>query len=96
MFEEIINALQGMDVNFEEMPDEGMLSVEVGQMDKMQLIEVLNMVYSMGMNVDQLSDTTMTITSGSPVEEPMIEPIVEENMDDDVQATALDEAMLDM
>jgi hypothetical protein len=96
MFEEIINALQGMNVGYEEMADQGMLSVEVGQLDKMQLIEVLNMVYSMGMTVDQLNDTTMTISGGTPTEEPMIEPIAEDNAEEDAQETALDEAMLNM
>jgi hypothetical protein len=95
MFEEIINALQGMGVGFEEMPDQGMLSIEVGEMDKMQLIEVLNMVYSMGMTVGELSDTTMMVGSGTPTE-PMIEPVVEDNQEQDAQATALDEAMLNM
>jgi hypothetical protein len=96
MFEEIITALQGMNVGYEEMSDQGMLSVEVDQLDKMQLIEVLNMVYSMGMTVDQLNDTTMVISGGTPTEQPMIEPITEDNTEEDAQATALDDAMLNM
>jgi hypothetical protein len=96
MFEEIITALQGMNVGYEEMSDQGMLSVEVDQLDKMQLIEVLNMVYSMGMTVDQLNDTTMVISGGTPTEEPMIEPIAEDNAEEDAQETALDEAMLNV
>jgi hypothetical protein len=92
MFEEVITALQGMDVGFEEMPDQGMLSVEVGQMDKMQLIEVLNMVNSMGMTVSELTDTTMMISSGMTPE-----PVMEENTEDDAaQMAALDEAISGM
>ena len=92
MFEEVITALQGMDVGFEEMPDQGMLSVEVDQMDKMQLIEVLNMVNSMGMTVSELTDTTMMISSGVAPE-----PVAEENTEDDAaQMAALDEAMSGM
>ena len=94
MFEEVITALEGMDVGFEEMPEQGMLSVEVGQMDKMQLIEVLNMVNSMGMTVSELTDTTMMISSGAPAE-PM--PVAEENTEDDAaQMAALDEAIAGM
>ncbi len=92
MFEEVITALQGMDIGFEEMPDQGMLSVEVGQMDKMQLIEVLNMVNSMGMTVTELTDTTMMISSGAAPE-----PVAEENTEEDAaQMAALDEAMSGM
>lgn len=98
MFEEIINALEGMNVGYEEMPEQGMLSVEVGQMDKMQLIEVLNMVYSMGMTVSALNESSMSITSGQTMspEEPVIEPIEEEVTDEDAQTAALDEALAGM
>ena len=92
MFEEIISALQGMDVGFEEMPDEGMLQVQVGEMDKMQLIEVLNMVTSMGMNVTQLDESTMTVSSGAA---PMAEAAPAEPAADAQQA-ALDEALAGM
>jgi hypothetical protein len=54
------------------------------------------MVYSMGMTVDQLNDTTMVISGGTPTEQPMIEPITEDNTEEDAQATALDDAMLNM
>jgi hypothetical protein len=97
MFEEIIASLQSMDVGFEEMPDQGMLSIEVGSMDKMQLIEVLNMIYSMGMTVDMLDDTAMTVSSGAgATEEPMIEPVEEDDMGDDAQMDALDQALMGM
>jgi len=92
MFEEIISALQGMDVGFEEMPDEGMLQVQVGEMDKMQLIEVLNMVTSMGMNVTQLDESTMTVSSGTA---PMAEATPTEP-ETDAQQAALDEALAGM
>jgi hypothetical protein len=98
MFEEIITALQGMNIGFEEMPEQGMLSVEVGQMDKMQLIEVLNMVYSMGMTVSALNESSMSISSGQPTtpEEPVISPVEEETTDEDAQNAALDEALAGM
>jgi hypothetical protein len=96
MFEEIISALEGMGVGFEEMPEQGMLSVEVGDMDKMQLIELLNMVNSMGMEVTQLDETAMTISSGAAMpEEPVLEPVEEEDTDED-QMAALDEAISGM
>jgi hypothetical protein len=99
MFEEIISALEGMDVGFEEMPDQGMLSIQVDQLDKMQLIEVLNMVNSMGMTVTQLDETVMMISAGAApaVEEPMLEATPEENTQEDAdQMAALDEAMSGM
>lgn len=96
MFEEIISALQGMDIGYEEMPDQGMLSVEVGQMDKMQLIEVLNMVNSMGMTVTELTDTSMVVSAGAtPTPEP--QPVEEEGTEEDAaQMAALDEAISGM
>jgi len=99
MFEEIISALQEMNVGYEEMPEQGMLSIEVGQMDKMQLIEVLNMVNSMGMTVSQLDESTMMVASGAPAVEPEPEltPVVEENTEEDTaQMAALDEALSGM
>jgi len=96
MFEEIISALQDMNIGYEEMPDQGMLSVEVGQMDKMQLIEVLNMVNSMGMTVTELTDTAMIVSAGT-TPEPAVEPVEEENTAEDAdQMAALDEAMSGM
>jgi hypothetical protein len=98
MFEEIISALEGMGISFEEMPDQGLLSVEVDQMDKMQLIEVLNMVNAMGMTVTELTDTTMMISSGAmEAPEPELEPVAEEDTEADAdQMAALDEAMSGM
>ena len=98
MFEEIITALQEMNVGYEEMPEQGMLSIEVGQMDKMQLIEVLNMVNSMGMTVSQLDEATMMVAAGAeqPME-PEIAPVEEENTEEDAaQMAALDEALSGM
>jgi hypothetical protein len=97
MFEEIITALQGMDVGFEEMPDQGMLSVQVAELDKMQLIEVLNMVNSMGMTVTQLDENTMMVSAGAA--QPEIEATPEEDTEEDMdeaQMSALDEAMSGM
>jgi hypothetical protein len=98
MFEEIISALQGMNIGYEEMSDQGMLSVEVGEMDKMQLIELLNMVYSMNMTVTALNESSMTISGGEVMpQEDVIEPIEEEETEADAaQMAALDEAMSGM
>lgn len=99
MFEEIISALQEMNIGYEEMPEQGMLSIEVGQMDKMQLIEVLNMVNSMGMTVSQLDESTMMVAAGTPAVEPEPEltPVAEENTEEDTaQMAALDEALSGM
>lgn len=95
MFEEIISALQGMDVGFEEMPDQGMLQIQVNEMDKMQLIEVLNMVTSMGMTVTQLDDSTMTVSSGA-APAPAAESAPAEEPAADAQQAALDEALAGM
>jgi hypothetical protein len=96
MFEEIISALEGMGISFEEMPDQGMLSVQVGEMDKMQLIEVLNMITSMGMTVTQLDESVMNVSSGA-APEPELEPVAEEDTEADAdQMAALDEAMSGM
>jgi len=96
MFEEIISALQGMNIGFEEMEDQGMLSVEVGEMDKMQLIEVLNMINSMGMTVTELTESSMTISAGA-VAAPEPEPVQEDGTEEDAaQMAALDEAISGM
>jgi hypothetical protein len=96
MFEEIISALQDMNVGYEEMPDQGMLSIEVGQMDKMQLIEVLNMVNSMGMTVTELTDAAMVVSSGATAA-PEPQPVEEEGTEEDAaQMAALDEALSGM
>jgi hypothetical protein len=96
MFEEIISALQGMNIGFEEMADQGMLSVEVGEMDKMQLIEVLNMINSMGMTVTELTESSMTISAGA-VAAPEPEPVQEDDTEEDAaQMAALDEAISGM
>ncbi len=96
MFEEIISQLQTMNVDFEEMPDQGMLSVQVDQMDKMQLIDILNMVNSMGMTVTELTESTMTVAAGA-AQAPEPEPVQEENTADDAaQMAALDEAIAGM
>jgi len=98
MFEEIIAQLQTMNIGYEEMPDQGMLSVEVDQMDKMQLIEILNMVNSMGMTVTELTESSMVVASNTaPTPEIEPQPIEEENTEDDAaQMAALDEAMSGM
>lgn len=98
MFEDIIAQLESMGVDFEEMPEQNSLSVNVSQMDKAQLIEVLNMVYSMGMSVSALNESSMSITSGQTTspEETVIEPIEEEATDEDAQTAALDEALAGM
>jgi hypothetical protein len=98
MFEEIITALQEMNIGYEEMPEQGMLSIEVGEMDKMQLIEVLNMLNTMGMTVSQLDEATMMVAAGAeqPME-PEIAPVEEENTEEDAaQMAALDEALSGM
>jgi hypothetical protein len=98
MFEDIIAQLESMGVDFEEMPEQNSLSVNVSQMDKAQLIEVLNMVYSMGMTVGQLDESVMMIGNPTPVEsEPDLEPVAEEETEEDAaQMAALDEAMSGM
>jgi len=95
MFEEVISQLQTMNVDFEEMPEEGMLNVQVDQMDKMQLIEVLNMVNAMGMTVTELSETMMTISAGAMATPEMdVEPVEEDNTEDDAaQMAEFDEGM---
>jgi hypothetical protein len=98
MFEEIITALQEMNIGYEEMPEQGMLSIEVGEMDKMQLIEVLNMLNTMGMTVSQLDEATMMVAAGAeqPME-PEVAPVEEENTEEDAaQMAALDEALSGM
>ena len=96
MFEEIIAQLQTMNIGYEEMADQGMLSVEVGEMDKMQLIDILNMINSMGMTVTELTETNMTISAGATAA-PEPEPVEEEDTEEDAaQMAALDEAMSGM
>lgn len=96
MFEEIISALQGMEVGYEEMPEQNGLSINVEEMDKMQMIEVLNMVNSMGMTVTALDEVTMMVTANA-APQPEIEPVAEEDTEEDAaQMAALDEAMSGM
>jgi len=99
MFEELIAALQGMNVGFEEMPEEGMISINVNELNKVQLIEVLNMIYNSGMTVSQLTETSMTVAGIPETTEDIVEPapVAEDNTEEDVaQAAALDEALSGM
>jgi hypothetical protein len=99
MFEELISALQGMDVGFEEMPEEGMISINVNELDKAQLIEVLNMIYNAGMTVSELTETSMTIAGVQETTEDIAElsPVTEDDTAEDAdQMAALDEALSGM
>jgi|LakMenE18May11ns_1017448.scaffolds.fasta_scaffold9852386_3 hypothetical protein len=96
MFEEIISQLQSMDISYEEMPEQNGLSINVEQMDKMQMIEILNMVNSMGMTVSALDETSMMVMANA-APQPEIEPVAEEGTEEDAaQMAALDEAMSGM
>jgi hypothetical protein len=65
-------------------------------MDKMQLIEVLNMVTSMGMTVTQLDESTMTVSGGTASMEPTPTAEEEPAAEEDAQQAALDEAIAGM
>lgn len=89
MYEEIIGQLDAIGVAYNEDVEAGSLTVDVAAMDKVQLIEVINIMNGAGLPFD-INETTLTV-SGFEME-PMEEPEPEEPAEGvDAQQMALDE-----
>ena len=87
MFEDLITQLDSLGVEYIEDYDVGTLTVPVDNMDKIQLIEVINIVNNSGMmfNID---DASLVISGGELTEEP-----VEDVADEDMVDAAMNEAL---
>lgn len=79
MFEMLIEQLDALGVGYTEDYDVGTLTIDVADMDKVQLIEVINIINDSGMlfNIDESS---ITVESGEMLEEP-VEDFDEADMD---------------
>lgn len=79
MFEDLIMQLDEIGVQYTEDYDAGTLTVDVGAMDKMSLISVLQIVTDSAMEFT-IDETSLTIMTGAepvgvPEEEPMTDPM---------------------
>jgi len=91
MFEDMINQLDAIGVTPMEDMEAGTLSVAVADIDKVTLIEVIRMLNDSGMEFT--IDESMIIVQGTPM---MMEEEEAPMEDDDMQAMALDQAMMGM
>lgn len=79
MFEDLITQLDGMGVEYTEDYEAGTLTVDVGTMDKVQLISVIQLIND-SMLPFTIDENSLVITGGEmPSEEPM-EEIPEEEI----------------
>ena len=78
MFEDLITQLDGMGVEYTEDFEAGTLTVDVGTMDKVQLISVIQLIND-SMLPFTIDENSLVITGGEmPSEEPMEETPAEE------------------
>jgi len=78
MFEDLITQLDGMGVEYTEDYEAGTLTVDVGTMDKVQLISVIQLIND-SMLPFTIDENSLVITGGEmPSEEPMEETPAEE------------------
>ena len=78
MFEDLITQLDGMGVEYTEDYEAGTLTVDVGAMDKVQLISVIQLIND-SMLPFTIDENSLVITGGEmPSEEPMEEMPAEE------------------
>lgn len=78
MFEDLITQLDGMGVEYTEDYEVGTLTIDVGTMDKVQLISVIQLIND-SMLPFTIDENSLVITGGEmPSEEPMEEIPAEE------------------
>lgn len=78
MFEDLITQLDGMGVEYTEDYEAGTLTIDVGTMDKVQLISVIQLIND-SMLPFTIDENSLVITGGEmPSEEPMEEIPAEE------------------
>lgn len=78
MFEDLITQLDGMGVEYTEDYEAGTLTIDVGTMDKVQLISVIQLIND-SMLPFTIDENSLVITGGEmPSEEPMEEMPAEE------------------
>lgn len=77
MFEELITQLDDMGVTYTEDYEAGVITVDIADIDKAQLIEVINVLngYDMPFTID---DTSITVSGMELPEEEMVEEPVDE------------------
>jgi len=91
MFEDLIVSLDEMGVQYTEDYEAGTLTVDVGSMDKVMLINVIQLANDSGMEFS-IDENSLTIVSGAPMDEPVLdEP--EQYPGEDAQAAAFDQYM---
>ena len=86
MFEEIISTLDQMGVQYTEDYETGSLDIAISDLDKMSLIELINVINNAGMPFT--IDETSIVISGAPIEAPM--------PTEDTMGSAEDAALQDM
>lgn len=85
MFEDIITQLDDMGVPYEEDMDTGELVIDISDIDKIQLVDIINLIDGFDYSIDENS---IVLVGGEPTD--MSE---EESADEDVQSMALDQAL---
>ena len=87
MFEEIIGQLDSMNVPYTEDYEMGQLTIDISAADKMQVIDVINIVNATGMEFT-VDETSVIVIGGEVTAAPM-----EEEAPEDFNAMALDEML---
>lgn len=89
MFEDIIATLDSMGVEYTEDYDNGSLSIAVGDIDKVQLIDIINAVNESGLPFT-IDESSLIITG---LEAPAEETPTEEPAEADIMNTAMNDAL---
>lgn len=87
MFEEIITTLDELGITYDEDYDNGTLTIDIADIDKSVLVEIINAINSYDFTID---DSSITVTGG----EPMVEETPE--TEDALNAAAADYGMGDL
>lgn len=80
MFEDVITTLDSLGVEYEEDYDNGTLSINIADVDKSTLVEIINSLMGMDYTID---DSSITVNGGE---------VLPEEPSEDAEAAALDEA----
>mgnify|MGYP000954775294 CR=1 FL=1 len=88
MIEDVINQLDDMGVEYTENYEEGVVTVDIANVDKIALIDIISVINDSGLlfNIDESMITIITEDADPMAEEPM-----EEAPAEDMQAIALDD-----
>jgi hypothetical protein len=86
MFDELIAQLDGMGVDYIEDYDIGTLTIELGDVDKIQLIEIIGAINSSMLPFD-IDATAITVSGGEEIEDEEEDLMLEEDMMPDLGGT---------